>query len=705
MGQSAYICHLFEGFARSFLVDQDPERDMRISLEWLAEYLPGPLDAQQLADSLTHGGLPVETIENRGQDTVLDVEVTSNRADCLSYIGVARELSALLHRPFSQPDAKPAESGVAASSAAAVAIEAADLCPHYVARIVRNVKIAPSPAWLTRRLEMMGSEKKPVRGINNVVDVTNYVLYETGQPLHAFDLDTLDGKQIIVRRARAGEKLVTLDGKERTLAPGMLVIADATSPVALAGVMGGLHSEVTAQTKNILLESARFDPLSIRRTARALAMGSDSSYRFERGIEPTLPGRAALRAADLFLQTAGGELLKDSIDAGSVVDRPRKLVLRLAQLKRILGVEFSADRVLDALQRLRLAPVQQGREIAVTVPSDRLDINIESDLVEEVARVIGYEHVPVRDEISIRLAPPDPAAHALAAIFAALSTGGYFEAVTFSFVSDLLAADFAPRSGAHPTDVLPRADAGVRKADASLRPSLLPGLLEAARRNQANGLSDPRFYEIGSVFWNNPQGAVVEKRKLGIVGSADLREVRGVVEAILAKLDIDRAVSVIPDAAAGYASSACGRIEWGGKAIGFIGKIDRQVSDKLSLKEPPAAAELDVPALLAGAQRVPQQRDLPRFPAVRRDLSLDLPEATRYEQIAGVVASVKPQWLETIEYVTTYRGKQLEAGQKSVTIALVFRSPTDTLTSEQVEASVQRVIEAAKVSLGAQLRT
>jgi phenylalanyl-tRNA synthetase beta chain len=349
--------------------------------------------------------------------------------------------------------------------------------------------------------------------------------------------------------------------------------------------------------------------------------------------------------------------------------------------------------------------VPQGREFAVTIPSDRLDLNIETDLIEEVARVIGYEHVPVREEISIRLTPPDPAAHTLAAVFASLSAGGYFEAVTFSFVSDLLAADFAPQSGAHPTDPLPRADASVRKADAFLRPSLLPGLLEAARRNQTAGLDDPRLYEIGSVFWNDPAGAVVERRKLGIVGSPDFREVRGVVEAILTKLDANRAIAVVPDSAAGFAPAACGRIEWGGKAIGFIGKIDRKTSDKLSLREPPAAAELDLPALLSGAQRVPQQCDLPRFPSVRRDVSFVLPDATRYEQIAAVVQSVQPKWLESLEFVTTYRGKQLDTSQKSVTIALVFRSPNETLTSEQVETSVQRVIDAAKTKLGAQVRS
>jgi phenylalanyl-tRNA synthetase beta chain len=672
---------------------------MKISLEWLSDYLPGPLDAQTAADALTAGGLPVESIEQHGTDSVLDVEVTSNRADCLSYIGIARELSALLDRPLRQTAPQPRESSSPTGDTVSVSIEAPDLCPQYVARVIRGVKVAPSPGWLARRLECMGSEKKPMRGINNLVDVTNYVMFEMGQPLHVFDLDRLEGGRIVVRRARAGEKLVTLDGKERTLSPEMLVIADAVKPVALAGVMGGRDSEVTERTTNVLIESARFDPLCVRRTARALAMGSESSYRFERGIEPTLPMRASLRAAELILQTAGGELLRGSVEAGGSAVPQRIVTLRLSKLHRLLGVEFPTPQVLDALRRLRLPLALRGEEINVTIPTDRLDLNIEVDLIEEIARVIGYEHVPVREEIAIRLTPPDPATGTMAAIFAVLSAGGYFEAVTFSFVSDLLAGDFAPTAVP-----LPRVEAEVRKVDAALRPSLLPGLLEAARRNQSAGIDDPKLYEIGSVFWNDDAGKIEERRRLGLVGSPDLREVRGVIEAILGKLDANRSVAVIPVAHPGYAPAACGRVEWGDKPIGWIGKIDRRVSEKLSLREPPAAAELELSALLAGAQPVPQLREPPRFPAVRRDLSLVVPEDTRYERIAAVIASAHPRWLEDVEYVGTYRGKQLEKGTKSVTITLVFRSASETLTSEAVEASVQSVVAVAKGQLGATLR-
>src|SRR4051794_24143831 len=339
---------------------------MKISLNWLADYLPGPLTAEAAATALTHGGLPVELIERHGDDTVIDVEVTSNRGDCLSHVGVARELAALLNREFR--DVRPAvsETATPASSVTSVRIEAPDLCPHYTAGVLRGVRIGPSPDWMVRRLEAVG-----LRPINNVVDVTNYVMFELCQPLHAFDFDRLAGRRIVVRRARAGERLVTIDGKEAELNPDMLAIADAERPVALAGVMGGRDSEVSERTTVVLLESARFDPLTVRKTARAIVR-SESSYRFERGIDPLLPERASRRAAQLILQVAGGELLSGVVEAGGTGYTPKHLTLRLSKLKQVLGIELPVQSVMDALTRLRLSPVLQGEQIAVTVPSYRL---------------------------------------------------------------------------------------------------------------------------------------------------------------------------------------------------------------------------------------------------------------------------------------------------------------------------------------------
>lgn len=666
---------------------------MKISLEWLYEYLPGELTATAAADALTNGGLPVEVIERHGDDTVIDVEVTSNRGDCLSHLGIARELSALLNRKFKPLELSAQEAGPAATSLTSIAIESA-LCPHYQARVIRNVKVGPSPQWMVRRLEAVG-----LRSINNIVDVTNYVMFEMGQPLHAFDFDRLSGRRIIVREARPGEKITSIDGHERILQPGMLVIADAERPVALAGVMGGRESEVSAGTVNILLESARFDPLSVRTTARTLAMKSDSSYRFERGIDPTLPGRASLRAAQLILQTAGGELASGVAEAGQSGYQPKNLTLRLARLKQVLGIELSQAEVIDALARLQLAPRAAGDAVEVSIPSWRLDLNIEVDLIEEVARVAGYDKVPVRDEISIRLTPPEPRRVTLELIRSVLLAGGYNEAVTFSWVSDLLARDFVPAE-AH--DLL-RAEHAVRKADGQLRPSLLPGLLEAVGRNESAGNMGVKLYEIGATFWADPSGGVVERQRIGLAGGT-VRSLRGTIETLLQRLDADRPVKVIPDHRTGYADGICGRIEWEGQAIGYLGQVDSNIGNKLDLRQNPAIAELDIEILLVGAQHVPQLRPLPKYPAVRRDLSLVVDEQLRYEQVAQLVQSIRPELLEDLEYVTTYRGKPLEKGTKSITITLVFRSSEGTLTGEQVEQSVQQVIDAAKTRLNAVLR-
>lgn len=671
---------------------------MNTSLQWLMDFLPGAtLDAAAAGEALTHGGLPVEHLEPRADgDVMLDVEVTSNRSDCLSHVGVARELAALLDLPFRDVQAEVAESTTPAREATSVRIEAPHLCPHYTARVIRNVRIGPSPAWLVKRLEAVG-----LRAINNVVDVTNYVMFEMGQPLHAFDFDWLAGGRIVVREARPGETITSIDGHERKLTPGMLVIADADKPVALAGVMGGLHSEVSNQTTNVLLESARFDPLSVRRTARALAMKSDSSYRFERGIDPTLPRRASLRAAQLILESAGGQLLAGTAEAGAQTFEPKKIDLRLERMRRLLGTDIAADEAIDALRRLQLAPEQRNGTITVTQPSWRQDINIEADLIEEVARVVGYARIPQRDTISIVVVPPSPEARAMEKIRTALVAAGYFEAVTFTFVSDALAGDFLAQEFA----TLPRADAAVRKADARLRPSLLPGLLEAVRHNEANGVAGAKLFETGPAFGVDRAGTIHESRKLAIVGDDDLRAMRGAVEALLERLDSARDVRVVPDARAGFAGGACGRVEWGGERIGYLGRIDAKVADKLSLRAAPTAAELDLPALTAHTQHVPQLRPLPRFPAVTRDLSFVVADATRYNALDDLVRGLGLADLEAVNYVTTYRGKQIEQGRKVLTITLVFRSTSATLTSEQVEGAVQQVVRAAQERLGATLRT
>jgi phenylalanyl-tRNA synthetase beta chain len=683
---------------------------MKISLEWLGDFLSSVPDANAAAESLTHAGLPVESIESHGPDTVLDVEVTSNRSDCLCHLGIARELSAILDLPLRQgamqeqpatmpsPQPSPGVPGEGENSAVRVRIDAPELCPHYTARLIRGVKVAPSPPWMARRLQAVG-----VRPINNVVDVTNYVMFEMGQPLHAFDFAKISGGQIIVRNAARGETILSIDGRKRDLVPSMLVIADASHPVALAGVMGGSESEVTQSTSDVLLESARFDALSVRRTARALAMNSDSSYRFERGIDPTLPARASRRAAQLIFETAGGKSAKGIVEAGSDHRPEKSIALRLSQIRRILGIELPPDEIVAKFKRLGLSPLHHGDRIDAAVPGYRLDINEEVDLVEEAARLLGYARIPMREEISIRLTPPDRNTTTQELICQTLVGGGYFEAITFSFVSDALRNDFGPSPF--------RADSAVRKADAALRPSLLPGLLQAVRFNESNGNAAVRLFEIGSVFVPGAEGQASatdrrmnEHRAVAWVGG-DLRQVRGMAEALLLRLDAQRELKVLPDSRPGFVPGAAGRIVWGGQTIGFLGQIDQRVADKLSLRDVPAAAELDLSPLLAGSRHVPQLRPLPRFPAVRRDVSLIVPDALRFEKIESLIRGLALEFLESIDFVTTYRGAPLDAGFKSVTITLAFRSPATTLTSEQVETSVQKAIDAAKRELGATLRS
>lgn len=665
---------------------------MKISLEWVSQFMPGPLDAQAAADALTHGGLNVESVQTVGPDTVLDVEVTSNRGDCLCHIGLARELAALLNRPFRELSVG-AIAAPTGENPVKVRIDSPPRCPNYTARVIRGVRIGPSPEFMTRRLSAVG-----LRPINNVVDATNYVLMEMGQPLHAFDLAHIGGGQIIVREAAAGEKLTTLDGKQHRLDPPMLVIADANRALALAGIMGGADSQVTGATVDVLLESARFDPLSVRRASRALGLRSDSSFRFERGIDPTLPARASLRATQLILEIAGGQLVGDIVSAGENPQPARRLELRLAKLNRVLGTTLQVEQVVEALKRLHLSPALNGQTIQVTVPSWRLDLNIEVDLVEEVARVIGYDKLPLRQEISIRLQRPSARAAAVESIRQTLVAAGFFEAVTFSFVSDGLKSDFFP-----PGAGALRADSAVRKADATLRPSLLPGLLEAVRHNHANGTEKASLFETGSAFLVKADGSPDEREKLALVSSGDWRDLRGAIESLLVKLDAQKSIQFVPDQSVGFAPGACGRVEWDSVPIGFAGQIDAAVAQKLSLRNPPMAAELNLRDLIDGARVIARPQELAAFPAVKRDLSLIMDESVPYERIEQTLRQAHPENLEAIEYVTTYRGKPLEAGQKSLTVTLVFRSPSTTLTGAEVETAVAKVLSAAE-KIGAKVR-
>jgi phenylalanyl-tRNA synthetase beta chain len=666
---------------------------MKVSLEWLSQFVDGPLEMHEVADALTMGGLTTENFSTVGPDTVLDVEVTSNRPDCLSVLGVAREVAALMGRTFLRPAlSSSAGQGVAPIS---VTIENPADCPHLAMQLIKGVKVAPSPAWMQRRLQALGQ-----RPINNLVDITNYVLLEMGKPLHVFDHAKLQGGTIGSRKARAGESIQLLDGKTYKLEPWMVVIADGVAPVALAGIMGGELSSVNEQTVDVLIESARFEPLLIRKTARTLALASDSSYRFERGLDPTSVINAMHRCVQLILELAGGTVTGPIVEAGSTGYSPAKLSMRAPRFNALIGVDWTVQKCAAALTKLSLNPVAKGEVIEVDVPSHRLDLRIEADLIEEVARITGYGEIPTRDQVAIRLTPTDTRRSTLDNVRRCLNAAGFYESLTFSFVPDVLAEDFKHAAAARLHKVL----SATRKVDAQLRPSVLPNLLQSVRHNESVGTSGARLFEIASTFWIDAAGKSLEQRIVGMVGDDDFAHLRGAVEAILNRLDRSRVVSIVPTTRAGYVKGGVGEVRWGGTLVGYVGKVDRGVCEKIGLKSLVSAAELFVEELIAGAVHVPQLVPLPKYPAVRRDLSLLVNESVRYEEILGVVGKCKLEALESVDYVTTYRGKPLEKGTKSVTITLGFRSPDGTLTSEAVDAKVAAVVEVAK-SIGATLRT
>jgi phenylalanyl-tRNA synthetase beta chain len=682
---------------------------MKIALDWIAEYLsPTPAPAPA-AEALMNAGLPVESIADamgvQGPTHVLDVEVTSNRTDCFCHVGLARELSALLGGTFTPPSITLKESATPAASLTRVAIDDLVGCPYYSARILRNVKIAPSPEWLRRRVEAIG-----MRSINNVADITNYVMMELGQPLHAFDFDKLTEKRIVVRRAARGEKMLAIDGREYPLEPHMLLICDAQYPVAIAGVMGGKLSEVTDGTTNILLESAHFEPLSIRTTSRALALKSDASFRFERGFDPTMAEVCSRRAAQLMLELAGGELASGVVSAGTVRTRSLEISMRLQRFQEIVGIPVSADRARSILASLGfplVADKQTAESIAVRVPTHRLDVEREIDLIEEVARVHGYGHVPTLDRVAHAVTPEAVREKALRALRAALVEAGFSEAVTVTFIPEADALPFA--AGAmviHPQHAGWKSDV--------LRPSLLPSLLAARRTNQYAGLPDAHLFETASIFLQ--QGDVqtrapLERRLLAAV-AGDVNTLTGLARLLIQRLNPAARVITEPADFPFYVVGASAEVRLQNPAgrsgaIGNVGLFTPDLQKKYDLRHAAAGLELDLESLLNLFQPVRRAAPVPRFPGIDRDLSLVLAEAVRWADIRAALESAKLPALDSdggIEFVTTFRNAQIGKGNKSLTLTLHFRAPERTLTSEEVDPQVKTAVDLLAQKFQATLR-
>lgn len=668
---------------------------MFISYEWLKDYTDTNFTPQELRDRLTMVGLAIDAVESNNSDSVLDVEVPSNRPDCLSHVGVAREVAVIERKQLRLPRVDPFKTQGRAEELTSVEIKDPDLCPRYAARLVRGVKIGPSPDWLAKRLEAIGQ-----RPINNVADITNYVLHELSQPLHAFDFQKLSGPRIVVRRAAPGEKLKTLDGVERTLTNDMLVIADAQRPVALAGIMGGEDSEISSATTDVLIESAYFDPHSVRRTARALGMDTEASRRFERGADCEGVLRAQERCVQLICELAGGVASEDAID---IYPRPldsRLVRLRPQRVAELTSVLVEPSEILRILTGLGFEPVNEAaEELTCKVPSWRVDVEQEEDLVEEVARHTGFDKIGSNLPPSSASGEYQPSEMKQRLLRRALNAFGFDEAINFSFIEKETQFDSIP-SLATDGEHQPLLKNPIIEEAAFMRATLLPGLLRSLRHNLNHGIRDVRLFEIGRVFGAASQGKLPDERlALALVATGgaieankaqaerefDFFDVKGALETAVDWMSLSP-LTFTKAAAPHLRAGQSARINVDdGTEIGTIGRLAESVAANYKFRHPVYVMELDLESLLSGPGRVVQYSSLPRYPSVVRDISLLLNRSIALDDVLNAVKEKRVADFRGVKLVGTFEGGNIPSSKRSVTLRLEYRSDERTLRDEEVE--------------------
>ena len=646
-------------------------------------------------------------------DVVYDLEVTPNRPDLNSVIGIAREIAAVTGNALKIPEVRSQKSEVRTESLVTVIIENMELCPRYTARVVKDVKIGPSPEWLRSMLEKVG-----MRSISNVVDVTSYVMLETGQPLHAFDYHLIakgkDGKPtIVVRRGTAGEKFKTLDNQERTLTNEMLLIADEQKGIALAGVMGGANTEINDSTVDVLIESAYFSPVNIRRTSKQLGLRSESSYRFERGADIGICDWASQRAAQLILETAGGQLAEGVFDVYPKSAEPKQITLHFSKSKDLLGVGISHHEQISFLSKLGLKVIEQTPGVCTfEIPMWRVDLKREVDLIEEIGRLFGIEKIPATlPRNAIGSNEFDPVYDQIAEARGILTALGLNEAQGQTLISS---AEFGIRN----LESVMLANPLSSDMDI-LRPSLLPGLIHSLRHNVSRKNNDVALFEVGRVF-KNENGEAREERRIAIAltgrraqdfwsgenrdAKFDAFDLKGLLEDFFEQFGLRGVVFARRDESTPlFLESAA--IALGGKLqLGELGQLSPVLAKKHDLRDAVFLAELNLDQLLARRNPTKSFKPLPQFPAIRRDVAMLVPEAATEEAVLLAVRKTKPANLETVELFDVFRGKNVPEGQKSMAYAFTYRSPEKTLTDAEVNAAHQKIVEALKQNLGATVR-
>lgn len=682
---------------------------MRLPLEWLKEYVAVRLSPKQLAERMTMAGIEVGPFEDRPSNVIFDLEITPNRPDWLSIIGLAREVAVITGQRLKvAPSTKhqaPSKKQKGTVLGVKIVIEDKRGCQRYIGRLIEGVSVKPSPEWMQNRLIACGA-----RPINNIVDITNYVLLEYGQPLHAFDADKLQGGVVRVRRALTNETITTLDGVKRALAAEMLVIADTQAPVAVAGIMGGQGTEVTQATRNILLESAYFDPVTVRRSARKLGLSSESSYRFERGIDPEGVARASERAAGLIVELGGGSHAAVT-DVGSAATARVSIAFDPLRAQRWLGMPVAGSVARTAFAQLgcRVASSGTAGPMRVAPPTFRRDLTADVDLYEELARVFGYDRLPS----SVPVVPlvDEHAAHESA--FAQLQkikqvcVGlGLTEVITWSLVSE---ADLL-RCGLNPSEAVRLANP-LSQDHAFLQPSLLMGLLQVARRNVTRGTTNVAVFELARIT-----RAGREQPSLGMLLSGEwfpdwntARQTAGfwVLKGLVESVARQASGRAMPFAAVHFPWAASGesaQISADGQRLGVAGKIAPKVLEAYDLKQPVWFAELSVEALLSLGRPSSGITPPSEFPPVKRDLSILIDERTVYQQVEQLIRQTAGSAAGRIELIDRFTGKQVPAGKQSLTFSLEYRQPARTLTAGEVDTVHARIMQALAGQLGAARR-
>jgi len=638
-------------------------------------------------------------------DDIIEFEITSNRPDCLSVIGIAREAAVTLDSSFRLPKIE-VKAGVGdVNTEAAVKVKDPDLCPRYCARVVKDVKIAPSPRWMQQRLSAAG-----IRPINNIVDITNYVMLEMGQPMHAFDLDKLTGKTIVVRRAYDGEKLVTLDDKERLLNDNMLVIADTEKAIGLAGVMGGANTEISDDTRNVLLESATFDRGSIRMTAKTLGLRSESSSRFEKGLDINNARAAIDRAAQLIEELDAGTVVEGVIDVcnGSLDDRV--LEVSWKRINELLGLDLSPEIMGNILKKLEFKVEIKGDNLELVIPSFRQDVEGVADIAEEVARIYGYDKIPMTlMEGTVSRGRRTRKQKLIDMVKDVLVGSGLYEVVTYSFTSPRV---YETIGITDPQDIpkTVRIANPLGEDQSIMRTTQIPSILEVLSRNRNRGLPLCQVFEIGTAFLPKslPLNELPEEKSILTIGEygpgMDYYDLKGKIEILLKFLGLLNGAEFVPRVHPTFHPGRTAILKLGSAEAGIIGEIHPKVAENYQLEERVIMAELDLDILLDMAKDQRRYRPLPKYPAVTRDLALVVSKDTLAGQVERCIWEFGGELLEKVELFDVYAGSQIPEGYKSMAYALSYRAADRTLTDEEVNALHDSIVKGLEKTLGAKLR-